>query len=346
MSINLTGESLIDQLKKVEEQAESECRNFTSLSELEDFRIKYLARKGILAEIFENLKSLSSEEKPQVGKLANQVKLKVEEVFERKLRELKSQDSKRGQKFLDYTLPGLKNWKGGLHPLTQVGNEIVDIFYGMGFEVVYGPEIETDYYNFEALNIPKDHPARDMQDTFYLPDAWLLRTHTSPVQIRTFEKRKPPVKIIAPGRVYRHESINVRSYCVFHQVEGFYVDTNVSFANLKGVLTSFVNQFFGKDVKLRFRSSYFPFTEPSAEVDISCILCQGKGCSLCKQQGWLEILGCGMIHPEVFKNVKYDYEKFSGYAFGMGIERICMLKYGIDDIRLFYENDLKFLKQF
>ncbi|OGC78974.1 MAG: phenylalanine--tRNA ligase subunit alpha [candidate division Zixibacteria bacterium RBG_16_40_9] len=346
MSINLTGESLIDQLKKIEEEAEQQCRHFTTLSELEDFRIKYLGRRGVLAEIFENLKSLSSQEKPQVGKLANQVKLKVEELFEKRLLELKSQDSKRGQQVFDYTLPGRKGWKGSLHPLTQVRNEIVDIFYGMGFEVVYGPEIETDYYNFEALNIPPDHPARDLQDTFYLPDNLLLRTHTSPVQIRTFEKRKPPLKILAPGRVFRHESINVRSYCVFHQVEGFYVDKNVSFADLKGVLSGFVTEFFGKEINFRFRPSYYPFTEPSADVDISCILCKGKGCSLCKYQGWLEILGCGMIHPEVFKNVKYDYEKFSGYAFGMGIERICMLKYGIDDIRLFYENDLKFLRQF
>src|SRR5574341_2276483 len=346
MSINLTGESLIDQLKKVEEEAQAECRNFTTLSELEDFRIKYLARKGIFAEIFENLKSLSAEEKPQVGKLANQVKLKVEELFERRLLELKSQDSKRGKEALDYTLPGRKGWKRSWHPLTQVRDEIVDIFYGMGFDVVYGPEIETDYYNFEALNIPPDHSARDLQDTFYLPDNLLLRTHTSPVQIRTFEKRKPPVKIIAPGRVFRHESINVRSYCVFHQVEGFYVDEKVSFADLKGVLSGFVTEFFGNDINFRFRPSYYPFTEPSADVDISCILCHGKGCSLCKYQGWLEILGCGMIHPEVFKKVKYDYEKFSGYAFGMGIERICMLKYGIDDIRLFYENDLKFLRQF
>ena len=339
-------ESLVAELKKLEENAESQVNDLTSLSNLEDFRIKYLGRKGIIAEVFDNLKNFTPEQRPQVGKLANQIKLSLEELLQKRKEELGLKETKVQEKFLDYTLPGRKPWKGSLHPLTQTANQIVDIFFGMGFEIVYGPEIETDYYNFEALNIPQDHPARDLQDTFYLPDNLLLRTHTSPVQIRTFEKRKPPLKILAPGRVFRHESINVRSYCVFHQVEGFYVDKNVSFADLKGVLSGFVKEFFGKEVGFRFRPSYYPFTEPSADVDISCILCAAKGCSLCKYQGWLEILGCGMIHPQVFKNVKYDYEKFSGYAFGMGIERICMLKYGIDDIRLFYENDLKFLNQF
>jgi phenylalanyl-tRNA synthetase alpha chain len=216
----------------------------------------------------------------------------------------------------------------------------------MGFEVAKGPDIETDYYNFSSLNFPPDHPARDMQDTFYIKDDLLLRTHTSPVQMRVFEKRKPPVRIIAPGRCYRNEAINARSYCTFHQVEGFYVDTDVTFADLKGILTAFVWEMFGKETRLRFRASFFPFTEPSAEVDISCFLCGGKGCSLCKHAGWLEILGAGMIDPEVFKAAGYDEEKYTGYAFGMGVERIAMLKYGINDIRLFYENDLRFLRQF
>src|SRR5574341_2489724 len=320
MSINLTGESLIDQLKKVEEEAQAECRNFTTLSELEDFRIKYLARKGILAEIFENLKSLSAEEKPQVGKLANQVKLKVEELFERRLLELKSQDSKRGKEALDYTLPGRKGWKGSLHPLTQVRDEIVDIFYGMGFEVVYGPEVETDYYNFEALNIPPDHPARDMWDTFYVApqdtptrDKWdttryvpppdiLLRTHTSPMQARTLELvGGGPVRVIVPGRCYRYEAQDASHEWMFYQVEGLAVAEGLTMADLKGTLGAFVRQLFGRDLRIRFRCDYFPFVEPGVDMSISCHVCGGSGCRVCKGGGWIEIMGAGMVHPRVLE---------------------------------------------
>jgi phenylalanyl-tRNA synthetase alpha chain len=294
------------------------------------------------------LKDLSPSDRPALGKLSNQIKGETEDAFLRKAELLQGDQSRAGgaEKFFDYTLPGRKGWEGRMHPVTQVGERIIEIFYGMGFEVARGPDIETDYYNFAALNFPKDHPARDMQDTFYVGDDLLLRTHTSPVQVRVFEKKKPPVKIIAPGRCYRNEAINSRSYCTFHQVEGFYVDTDVTFADLKGVLSAFVWELFGEEVKLRFRASFFPFTEPSAEVDVSCFICGGKGCSVCKRTGWLEILGAGMIDPAVFEAVGYDPERYSGYAFGLGIERVAMLKYRIEDIRLLYENDLKFLRQF
>jgi len=247
---------------------------------------------------------------------------------------------------IDLTLPG-KNVKiGSRHILTQTLFEIKSIFKGLGFSVYDGPELESDYYNFESLNFPPDHPARDMQDTFFVSEKFLLRTHTTPVQIRIMEKEQPPIRAIMPGRVYRNEAISSRSYCMFHQVDGIYVDTDVSFAELKGTLVSFAEQFYGEGLKYRFRPSFFPFTEPSAEMDITCYICKGKGCRVCKHSGWLEILGCGMVDPNVFKYVNYDSEKYTGYAFGMGIERIAMLKYGIDDIRIFFENDLRFLKQF
>jgi phenylalanyl-tRNA synthetase alpha chain len=340
--------SLLDELKQKEQEAVEEIDKTKDLNQLEKVKVSFLGRKGSLSNLVKRLKDISPDEKPAAGKLANQIKDKIGELLSQRLAELKAEkgESKTSEKILDYTLPGRKSWSGKLHPITQTLNQIVGIFYGMGFEVAKGPDVETDYYNFKALNFPEDHPAMDMQDTFYISDHILLRTHTSPVQIREFEKRKPPVKIIAPGRTYRHEAINSRSYCVFHQVEGFYVDNDVTFADLKGVLTAFVWEFFGKDVKLRFRASFFPFTEPSAEVDISCVICGGKGCSVCKHRGWLEILGAGMIDPQVFKAVGYDPEIYSGYAFGMGVERIALLKYRIDDIRLFYENDLRFLRQF
>ncbi len=340
--------SLLDDLKQEEQKAVKEISQTEDLNQLERIRVSFLGRKGSVTSLVKSLKDLSPEERPAAGKLANQIKDKISDLLAHKLNEIKLGKRKgdASKKILDYTLPGRKPWLGKLHPITQTLNQIVEIFYGMGFEVAKGPDVETDYYNFKALNFPEDHPAMDMQDTFYISEHILLRTHTSPVQIREFEKRKPPVKIIAPGRTYRHEAINSRSYCVFHQVEGFYVDDDVTFADLKGVLTAFVWEFFGKDVKLRFRASYFPFTEPSAEVDISCVICGGQGCSVCKHRGWLEILGAGMIDPEVFKAVGYDPEICSGYAFGMGVERIALLKYRIDDIRLFYENDLRFLRQF
>ena len=329
----------------ISKQLESELKKVSSVQQLEELKVRYLGRKGKLTLLLRDLKNLPLEQRAQAGKLLNEKKRWTEQ----KLAEISRKLSLAGQKptsFFDYTLPGRKSGFGKLHPITQVLNEVIDIFYGMGFEVASGPDVETDYYNFEALNFPLDHPARDMQDTFYIADKILLRTHTSPVQVRVFEKRKPPVRILAPGRSYRCEAVNARSYCLFHQVEGFYVDENVTFADLKGVLATFIHKFFGKEVKFRFRPSFFPFTEPSAEVDISCIICKGKGCSLCKNRGWLEILGAGMIDPNVFKAVGYDPEKYSGYAFGLGVERPALLKYGIDDIRLFYENDLRFLKQF
>lgn len=337
-----------ESLKRTQKEVFREIEQVGEPEGLEQVRIKYLGRKGIITSLLKSLKDFPEENRPALGQLSNQLKKRVEELLLKRIEELKEQriSLKKGKLFLDYTLPGRKGWQGRLHPITQINERIIQIFYGMGFEVTKGPDVETDYYNFSALNFPFDHPARDMQDTFYITDDLLLRTHTSPVQVRVFEKRKPPVRIIAPGRCYRNEAINARSFCTFHQVEGFYVDTDVTFADLKGVLTAFVWEMFGKDVALRFRASFFPFTEPSAEVDISCVICGGKGCSLCKHRGWLEILGAGMIDPEVFKAVGYDPEIYSGYAFGMGVERIAMLKYRIDDMRLFYENDLRFLRQF
>lgn len=320
----------------------------SDLKGLEQIRVRYLGRKGTITSLLKSIKDFPETERPALGKLSNRIRSQTEEILLKRTQEIEKGKvgQAKSEEFFDYTLPGRGGWEGRLHPITQVGERIIQIFYGMGFEVAKGPDVETDYYNFAALNFPEDHPARDMQDTFYVGDDVLLRTHTSPVQIRVFEKRKPPVKIIAPGRCYRNEAINARSFCTFHQVEGFYVDKDVTFADLKGVLSAFVWELFSKDVALRFRASFFPFTEPSAEVDISCVICGGKGCGVCKRTGWLEILGAGMIDPEVFRAVGYDNEKYSGYAFGLGIERIAMLKYRIEDIRLFYENDLRFLRQF
>lgn len=312
---------------------------------LEKIRVKYTGRKGILQSLFKELADLPVKEKPFCGKRLNEIKRSIQNLLaERRVAIEKKEPDERLE--IDFTLPGRRPLIGRKHPLTQVLNEIKNIFIHMGFSVETGPEVETDYYNFEALNIPKDHPARDMQDTFYLGGDIVLRTHTSPVQIRVMEKRKPPVKIISPGRVYRNEAISARSYCLFHQVEGLYVDEGVTFAELKGTLTLFARQFYREDVQVRFRPSFFPFTEPSAEMDISCIICNGKGCKVCKYTGWLEILGSGMVDPNVFEYVGYDSEKYTGYAFGMGIERIAMQKYGIDDIRIFFENDMRFLQQF
>jgi len=290
---------------------------------------------------------LSSEERPLVGALANEVKDRLEEAFDVRQDALRQELMQRNlaSERLDVTLPGRKLGRGYKHPITKVTEEIVAIFAALGFGVVEGPEIEKDFYNFEALNIPKDHPARDMQDTFYVSEEVVLRTHTSPVQIRTMLKQKPPLRVIAPGTVYRRDS-DVTHSPMFHQIEGFLVDRKVTFGDLKGILTTFITEFFGQRVDVRFRPSFFPFTEPSAEVDIQCVICGGSGCRVCGQTGWLEILGSGMIDPEVFKSVDYDPVVYSGFAFGMGIERIAMLKYGVNDLRLFFENDLRFLKQF
>jgi phenylalanyl-tRNA synthetase alpha chain len=332
----------IEQIRKDFVQAINEA---SSLSELEQLRIKYLSRNGIITRLFDQFKSVSAEEKPAYGKLLNTLRSGTTELFNNKKSVLESDKTSEEYK-LDLTLPGKTVKLGSKHILSQTLFEIKSIFKGLGFSVYDGPELESDYYNFEALNFPPDHPARDMQDTFFVGEQFVLRTHTTPVQIRIMEKEQPPIRAIMPGRVYRNEAISSRSYCMFHQVDGIYVDTEVSFAELKGTLVSFAKQFYGEGLKYRFRPSFFPFTEPSAEMDITCYICMGKGCRVCKHSGWLEILGCGMVDPNVFKHVNYDSENYTGYAFGMGIERIAMLKYGIDDIRIFFENDLRFLKQF
>jgi len=322
-------------------------RQIDSEKELQDVRIQYLGKKGALTSIMKSMGSLSPEERPVVGALANEVKEQLETLIESRLVEVRAQELNRRLKdeAIDVTLPGRTRFAGSKHPITLVTEEIVEIFSALGFGVAEGPEVEKDFYNFEALNIPKDHPARDMQDTFYISEDVVLRTHTSPVQIRTMLNQQPPVRVIAPGTVYRRDS-DITHSPMFHQIEGFLVDRQVSFGDLKGVLTTFITRFFGAGVGVRFRPSFFPFTEPSAEVDIQCVICGGKGCRVCKNSGWLEILGSGMIDPEVFKSVHYDPEIYSGFAFGMGLERIAMLKYGVNDLRLFFENDIRFLKQF
>ena len=331
----------IHEIKETFDKAVSQIKNN---ADLEKVKIEFLGRKSQFNQILKGLKDLSVEEKREIGKLANIAK----QDFQSRLDELKLTIGKTvapAQKF-DYTLPGKRVRLGRVHPVVTTIKEMSDIFARMGFAIATGPDIESDYYNFQALNIPKDHPARDMQDTFYISGDKVLRTHTSPVQIRTMEKMKPPARFIAPGRCYRNEAISVRAHALFHQIEGFYVDQDVTFADLKGILVAFAKSYFGSDVKLKFRPSFFPFTEPSAEVDVTCYLCGGKGCALCKQSGWLEILGCGMIDPAVFEYDGYDPEVYTGYAFGIGIERICMLKYNVEDIRLFFEGDIRFLEQF
>jgi len=313
--------------------------------QLEEFRICYLGRKGQFSAIMQKLGTIPVEERPRVGQLANTIKAEIEKLFEEKQTALAGAAGTKGADVIDLSLPGRAPDRGRLHPVTQIMTEVCGIFEALGFSVAEGPDVEHDHYNFEALNIPAHHPARDMHDTFYVSESILLRTHTSPMQARIMESRQPPLRVIAPGKVYRCDS-DITHTPMFHQVEGFLVDTKVSFADLKGILTVFTQKMFEKDLALRFRPSFFPFTEPSAEVDIACVICGGSGCRVCKQTGWLEILGAGMIDPEVFKMVGYDPEVYSGFAFGLGIERIAMLKYGINDIRLYYENDLRFLSQF
>jgi phenylalanyl-tRNA synthetase alpha chain len=318
-----------------------------SSGDLEQVRVRFLGRQGELTQLLRSLGTLPPAERPLVGGAANEVKRELESLLESRLAEAAERERRaaRVRQRPDLTLPGRRPLMGSVHPLSRVYDEIVTIFAGLGFSVAEGPEIETDYYNFEALNIPRDHPARDMQDTFYLPGDRLLRTHTSPVQIRTMQAQRPPVRIIVPGRVFRRDS-DITHSPMFHQVEGLAVDRDTSMADLKGTLQLFAQEMFGPRSRIRFRPSFFPFTEPSAEVDVVCFLCGGDGCRVCKQSGWLEILGSGMVHPQVLKNVGYDPEDVTGWAFGMGVERIAMLKYGVDDIRLFFENDLRFLRQF
>ncbi len=315
---------------------------------LELFRVRYLGRKGEFTLLMRKLGQVAPEDRPRLGKLANDAGKEVRDAFDKKKYELTKSDNGKGSSAVsqtDLTLPGRAAPFGNLHPVTQIMEQVCGIFEGLGFAVAEGPDVETDFYNFEALNIPKHHPARDMHDTFYISGSVLLRTHTSPMQIRAMKKKRPPLRMIVPGKVYRRDS-DITHTPMFHQVEGFLVDKKVSFADLKGVLSVFISKMFDKDTQIRFRPSFFPFTEPSAEVDIGCVICKGKGCRVCKQTGWLEILGAGMIDPEVFKMVEYDPEEYTGFAFGLGVERIAMLKYGINDIRLFYENDLRFLSQF
>jgi phenylalanyl-tRNA synthetase alpha chain len=331
-------------LKRVFQQ---DSQSVKTLSDLQPLKVKYLGKKGLVTSKLKTLSSISPELRPVYGKTVNEVKKYVEQELGRLEASLKEEEhrSREISEAIDVSLPGKYIPFGREHPINKVLSEITGIFASMGFETEEGPEVELDYYNFEALNIPKDHPARDMQDTFYISDEVVLRTHTSPVQIRVMEKRTPPVKIIAPGKVYRCDA-DICHTPMFHQVEGFIVDTDIAFSDLKGILELFIHSFFGSGTPVRFRPSFFPFTEPSAEVDIGCIFCSGKGCRVCKNTGWLEILGAGMINPRVFEFVGYDPDIYSGFAFGMGVERMTMLKYSIDDIRLFFENDLRFLRQF
>jgi len=337
--------SLKDEILRIESSFNSDSNllkdNQITLDEL---KYKYLGRKGLLSNLYSLLSEIDNSQKPIIGKQINQLKINISNNIDnlvKKENKIEGQDEK-----IDFSLPGKKYVRGSLHPLTLIIDEIKDIFNKIGFSSIYGNEIETDYYNFESLNIPKHHPARDMQDTFYISDDVLLRTHTSSSQIHFMEENNPPVRILSPGRVYRNEDISVRSYCLFHQIEGLYVDKKVTFSDLKGTLDYFAKQFFGPKTKTRFRPSYFPFTEPSAEMDVYWGLNNESDYRITKGTGWLEILGCGMVNPAVFKAVEYDTNKWNGYAFGLGIERIAMLKYGIDDIRLLYEGDVNFLRQF
>ncbi len=330
-------------IAQIREDALNELNAAQDSETIRNLSVRYLGRKGVVTQFLRNISALPPEERPQAGKKANELKIELDQAFEAALKKL--EDASAADDRIDVSLPGRPAYCGVLHPLTQITRQICDIFARLGFDIAEGPEVESDYYNFEALNTPKDHPARDMQDTFYVSDNIVLRTQTSSMQIRFMENHTPPVRIIAPGKVYRCDS-DITHTPMFHQVEGLLVDENISFGDLKGMLTTFVHQIFDDQTSLRFRPSFFPFTEPSAEVDILCVMCRGKGCRVCKQTGWLEVLGSGMVHPAVFENVRYDTDKYTGFAFGMGVERIAMLKYGIDDIRRFFENDFRFLRQF
>jgi phenylalanyl-tRNA synthetase alpha chain len=336
-----------DKLTKLFNEASEALKDATKEGQIAQIKTEFLGRKGKITLLLRGLSDISPDKRPAIGRLANEIKTSLEEKIRASLASIKEKQKQErlAQERLDITLSGRKVSIGKKHPVTETCNEIVDIFLGLGFQIIEGPEVESDYYNFEALNIPKDHPARDMHDTFYISDEVLLRTHTSPVQIRVMEKQRPPIQIIAPGKAFRCDS-DVSHTPMFHQIEGLMVGNDITFGDLKGVLTIFAQQMFGDKTRLRFRPSFFPFTEPSAEVDIQCVICQGQGCRLCSSSGWLEILGSGMVDPEVFKVVGYDPDEITGFAFGMGIERIAMLKYGINDIRLFFENDMRFLGQF
>lgn len=335
-------------LERIRMEAETEIQNASDIQVLEETRIKYLGKKGIITSALKSIGELPKEERPAAGVKINAVKVVIEESLNHRLKELeeKELEERLKKEYIDITVPGRKPELGHLHPLTIVREEITEIFLGLGFSIAEGPEIEYDYYNFEALNIPRDHPARDIQDTFYINDNIVLRTHTSPVQVRTMERQKPPIRVIVPGRVYRSDDIDATHSPVFHQIEGLVVDRNVTMGDLKGVLSLFAKQLFGEDTKTKFRPHYFPFTEPSAEMDVTCMACKGRGCRVCGGTGWIEILGSGMVHPKVLSMSGIDPQEYSGFAFGMGLDRIAMLKYGIDDLRLFFENDIRFIRQF
>jgi len=340
---------MLERLHGIKNDVDKKLVDVVSMAELNELKVRVLGRKGELTDLLRGLKDLTQEARAEFGRVANEVKEELEQAINKKSEELKSREllARLEQETIDVTLPGMPLGTGGKHPLTLVMEEIRAIFIGMGFAVAEGPEIESDYYNFEALNMPKDHPARDMQDSFYITEEIVLRTHTSPCQVRVMEKMAPelPVKIIVPGKVYRRDDDATHSP-MFQQVEGLLVDKNISFGNLKGTLMTFARRIFGEDLRVRYRPSYFPFTEPSAEMDISCVICKGAGCRVCSHTGWLEILGAGMVNPNVLRYGGYDPEEVTGFAFGMGIERIAMLKYGVNDLRLFFDNDRRFLQQF
>ncbi len=337
-----------EKLEEIRKSALEVLEKAADMNALEEARIKFLGKKGEMTAAMKEMRNLSAEERPAIGALANEIRANIESHIEGKKAELaqKLEEMKLKAEVIDVTMPGRKQNIGKLHPLTKVMNNIKDTFIGMGFEIADGPEVELDYYNFEALNIPKNHPARDTQDTFYVTDNIVLRTQTSGMQVRVMEKQKPPIRIIAPGKVYRSDAVDATHSPVFHQIEGLVVDKGVTMADLKGTLEMFIHRLYGDETKVRFRPHHFPFTEPSAELDISCFRCGGKGCPMCKGEGWIEILGCGMVHPKVLANCGIDPEVYSGFAFGIGLERIAMGRYDINDLRLFFENDLRFLDQF
>ena len=337
-----------DQIEKIKIESTEELKKIQDLKELENFKVKYLGKKGSLTTILRGMKELSNEERPVIGSLVNQVRDLLENLIEEKEKELRRKELERRLETenIDVTEPSKRVKLGSIHPITQVINEVEDIFLGMGYEIADGPEVEKTIYNFDKLNTPADHPARDVQDTFYITDDIVLRSQTSPVQARVMENKKPPIKVICPGAVYRSDSIDSTHSPVFHQIEGLVVDKNIAMTDLKGTLEIFAKKCLGENTKIRFRPHHFPFTEPSAEADVSCFVCGGKGCRVCKGEGWIELLGCGMVHPNVLRNCNIDPEIYSGFAFGFGVERIAMAKFGIDDMRLLFENDARFLKQF
>ena len=337
-----------DQIEKIKIESTEELKKIQDLKELENFKVKYLGKKGSLTTILREMKELSNEERPVIGSLVNQVRDLLGNLIEEKEKELRRKELERRLETenIDVTEPSKRVKLGSIHPITQIINEVEDIFLGMGYEIADGPEVEKTIYNFDKLNTPADHPARDVQDTFYITDDIVLRSQTSPVQARVMENKKPPIKVICPGAVYRSDSIDSTHSPVFHQIEGLVVDKNIAMTDLKGTLEIFAKKCLGENTKIRFRPHHFPFTEPSAEADVSCFVCGGKGCRVCKGEGWIELLGCGMVHPNVLRNCNIDPEIYSGFAFGFGVERIAMAKFGIDDMRLLFENDARFLKQF